>query len=900
MSNGGSRGGDGGSRKRNAPPESAVKDKLASIRARRAERAAARAAQPPGGAAAPDDDDGDEKTAAFNIEDFDLDAIAGRKPAPPRAAAPPPEEDDEEDEATAAFNLADFDVDAIVGRGKKPAPAEPPPRRAAPAPPPPRHDDDDDDDEKTAAFSLDDVSHLLSARGGRTPVAEQPTMPVRSSRAAAPPPPQHDDEEEKTAAFSLDDVSHLLPRGRQAAAPEPEPEPEEHERTAAIDLDAFMSSAPLPSKPAVLGEGDRTIAMEDDEEEDGRTMMVDSLPELPPRGGRGAAGRAPAPAELVVMVGSDIGKRYVLERDVTLVGRGLDADFVVNDASASRRHFNVVKTSTGWKLVDLGSGNGTKINGERVKEVALAHGMRIECGQTTLEFVSPDGGMAPAAAAPPAWEEDDEEDEDKTRLGDMAALEIDPDWEARRARMAQQAQQAQQPAHHQAPAPGPPPQRMAEPEAQPEPPPRTKRRGGAGKTVALAGGLMLLAGGGFVAADKIGGLGIIFDKGPAEVRPVEEEPTISDADRERARLLVAEGEVAYEEQRWHEARKLFREALAIDDAAQRDNGMPMLEAAAITEIQLEAWGKLVEARRALDAERFDAALAQLRGITSDTAYFAPAQELLASAQDGFVATQFHLARRAEQAEDYETAKRHIEQALEAVPEDPDATMFKTALTAATAPDADNLENEDNDLSQPAQDAKAPARDMARGFDLYAGGNFMGAIDFFDGIIHGRASRRDKAKARAIAGAITKFETVYRAGSDALEAGDAERALTNFRQARKFDSAVNSAFADAIAEGLSKGHTMLAETALAGDDLTAAGRHAKQALAADPENADARAVAERVASSAQGWVSAARSAADANPDRAMSLLAQALSALPEDHDVFKEALELLGGLLHFAD
>ncbi|TNF29247.1 MAG: hypothetical protein EP329_16220, partial [Deltaproteobacteria bacterium] len=84
-------------------PESAVQDKLAKIRARRAERQAARAAGFPDHAEAshadvePDEDEG-EATQAFNIGDFDFDEEPAKPARQAAAAAPPPAMDDDDDD----------------------------------------------------------------------------------------------------------------------------------------------------------------------------------------------------------------------------------------------------------------------------------------------------------------------------------------------------------------------------------------------------------------------------------------------------------------------------------------------------------------------------------------------------------------------------------------------------------------------------------------------------------------------------------------------------------------------------------------------------------------------------------------------------------------------------------
>lgn len=60
-----------------------------------------------------------------------------------------------------------------------------------------------------------------------------------------------------------------------------------------------------------------------------------------------------------------------LTRDVALVGRGEDCDLRVDHKSVSKRHCVLVRTDGLVLLRDLGSTNGTRVNGTRVRRAAL-------------------------------------------------------------------------------------------------------------------------------------------------------------------------------------------------------------------------------------------------------------------------------------------------------------------------------------------------------------------------------------------------------------------------------------------------------------------------------------------------------------------------------------------------
>jgi hypothetical protein len=78
------------------------------------------------------------------------------------------------------------------------------------------------------------------------------------------------------------------------------------------------------------------------------------------------------------------GRVYELSGSVTVIGRGAEADVVVDDAGVSRRHAEI-HTGTGRiRVVDLGSTNGTFVDGERVGTGDLADGSRITVGRTRI------------------------------------------------------------------------------------------------------------------------------------------------------------------------------------------------------------------------------------------------------------------------------------------------------------------------------------------------------------------------------------------------------------------------------------------------------------------------------------------------------------------------------------
>ena len=76
----------------------------------------------------------------------------------------------------------------------------------------------------------------------------------------------------------------------------------------------------------------------------------------------------------------------VLDADPFTIGRSRDCDLVIDDPNISRRHAELRSEGESWRVIDLGSTNGIKVNRRRVDEAALRTGDRITLGITDLDF----------------------------------------------------------------------------------------------------------------------------------------------------------------------------------------------------------------------------------------------------------------------------------------------------------------------------------------------------------------------------------------------------------------------------------------------------------------------------------------------------------------------------------
>ena len=80
------------------------------------------------------------------------------------------------------------------------------------------------------------------------------------------------------------------------------------------------------------------------------------------------------------------GQRYLLTGPVTVIGRGSEADIIVDDSGVSRRHLEVRITQGHTIATDLGSTNGTFVEGHRVDAATLVDGNTLTIGRTQIMF----------------------------------------------------------------------------------------------------------------------------------------------------------------------------------------------------------------------------------------------------------------------------------------------------------------------------------------------------------------------------------------------------------------------------------------------------------------------------------------------------------------------------------
>ena len=103
-------------------------------------------------------------------------------------------------------------------------------------------------------------------------------------------------------------------------------------------------------------------------------------------------------ALLIVRRGPNAGARFLLDTDVTTVGRHPDADIFLDDVTVSRKHAEFVRHRTAFEVRDLNSLNGTYFDGVRIETALLSDDAEVQIGKYRLTFYASRRDLAPAGA----------------------------------------------------------------------------------------------------------------------------------------------------------------------------------------------------------------------------------------------------------------------------------------------------------------------------------------------------------------------------------------------------------------------------------------------------------------------------------------------------------------------
>ncbi len=113
-------------------------------------------------------------------------------------------------------------------------------------------------------------------------------------------------------------------------------------------------------------------------------LSVDAEPSSTPVDTGTLASLAPGTALLRVDHGPNAGSRFLLDADLTTVGRHPNSDIFLDDVTVSRKHAQFAREGNGFVVRDVGSLNGTYVNRERIDAAPVKTGDEVQIGKFRL------------------------------------------------------------------------------------------------------------------------------------------------------------------------------------------------------------------------------------------------------------------------------------------------------------------------------------------------------------------------------------------------------------------------------------------------------------------------------------------------------------------------------------
>jgi hypothetical protein len=172
-------------------------------------------------------------------------------------------------------------------------------------------------------------------------------------------------------------MSAGAPPAEAPAAPAPAAEapwPGSHEETSVMP--AWQPEETQAMKPIPMPGAEPPVGVDD-------TLIMGGA------AGAGTAAEAPAAAggaELKIQGGPDTGHTFRVGEHALRIGRSPDNDLILRDPATSGHHARLERRGEQWFIVDLGSTNGTLVNGEPVQEKELKNQDEIKIGQNVVSF----------------------------------------------------------------------------------------------------------------------------------------------------------------------------------------------------------------------------------------------------------------------------------------------------------------------------------------------------------------------------------------------------------------------------------------------------------------------------------------------------------------------------------
>jgi FHA domain-containing protein len=211
--------------------------------------------------------------------------------------------------------------------------------------------------------------------------------PVWSAAAppppAAPPVPESTDADLAAGAQAAQEVPAETPAEPAVANPIPAPW-KPPSPAAGADVAATMVAP--PSSDSGGADREPTTLMPAWQPPPSAPPSVPETMAMPTRPQAGAGVSTGPQAELTIETGPDAGHTHRAGNLALRMGRSPDNDVILRDPATSGHHARLERRGDQFWVVDLGSTNGTFVNGESIQEKQLNHGDRLTVGQNSVHF----------------------------------------------------------------------------------------------------------------------------------------------------------------------------------------------------------------------------------------------------------------------------------------------------------------------------------------------------------------------------------------------------------------------------------------------------------------------------------------------------------------------------------
>jgi len=637
------------------------------------------------------------------------------------------------------------------------------------------------------------------------------------------------------------------------------PEPR-REQPVALDGDSeatrFVAPGPAPAAPE---SSERTVLIESPFAQSGP-----STPPVPP----------PPRALLDIRNGPDAGRTWPIEGPGPfLVGRSLDCPVVLNDPTASRKHFEVRFDGSAWRLRDLGAGNGTLVDGVRVtQEVVLKSGARIEAGRTEVMFRD-DSVPSTAPEVPP--------DEEKTRMVEAVdAFPLPGSTSPGKVPLSQD-----RPAVRvRTPAPDPV-ARVAQ--AAPPSEDDEEAEGSGFPWVPVAGGALvalLLAIGiaQFGFGVRILPIGGSSEASVEEMRQADEARRQQEARETSARILEA-----LSARQWDRALSLAQQA--------QQNALPIEDldrSLALARSEKRNQSLIGAAREAIEQNSPQEARDLLSQVPDTSVQYAEARDLLASLGRQDVQQRIEETRSLLRSGKKSEARKAFLALVTEFPENGQVLELRKEFQAAgvaldppAQPTAAPVERAPANPERPAPVKGTKERAMA----LYRQEQFQEAVNVLRRGGKGSASEEEEN----LAAQVERFAAMLSEGREAVRTKRLDRAESVLQQALRLDQGMGGAFAQEIRSLLGATYRGRAAKAIAEADYVTGSKAARRALAYQANDNVAQDILDKCLVQAQQLFEQAQKDARAGRTQEAREKAQkVLDIVPKGHPLEEKAAALL--------